>query len=81
MSDRLRCKRICKDFVDAIGANFPCFAKKIKVHLMLHLVDCMMDLGLQLHLTLKGITVYNYELFSMLFNCMYIKGVKHLIIC
>lgn len=38
-------KEICKDFVDKILQYLPELGKKLKVHLILHLVDDMMDFG------------------------------------
>ena len=43
--DHDKCKEICQDFVDAIIANFPALTKKVKIHLLLHLPDCMLDFG------------------------------------
>lgn len=40
-----QCKDICEDFVHTIEHHFPDFAKKAKIHLLLHLVDRMKDFG------------------------------------
>lgn len=44
-SNESKCKEICKEFVQAIKDNFPEYAKKVKIHLILHLVDCMISFG------------------------------------
>ena len=44
-SDESKCKEICRVFVKAIKDHFPEYAKKVKIHLILHLVDCMISFG------------------------------------
>lgn len=38
-------KNICQEFVNAVSEHRPAMLKKQKVHLMLHLVDCMEEFG------------------------------------
>lgn len=45
MSDYEECKTVCKNFVQVIGTHFKDLTKKVKIHLILHLVDCMADFG------------------------------------
>lgn len=45
MDDYEACKDICKNFVEVISANFEDLCKKPKIHLILHLADCMVDFG------------------------------------
>ena len=45
MSNYLEYKSICKTFVEVVGTNFKDLTKKVKIHLVLHLVDCMVDFG------------------------------------
>ena len=37
--------QMCKDFVVAVSENQPAMLKRQKVHLMLHLVECMDQFG------------------------------------
>ena len=36
---------VCKEFVDIVSRCQPNMLKKQKVHMMLHLVDCMEEFG------------------------------------
>ena len=36
---------ICQEFVDSILVAYPGFSGKLKIHLFLHIVDCMKDFG------------------------------------
>ena len=36
---------VCKEFVDTVSRCQPNMLKKQKVHMMLHLVDCMEEFG------------------------------------
>ena len=44
-SAKLEWQEICQDFVDAARQICPELLQKVKVHLLLHLVDCMVDFG------------------------------------
>ena len=37
--------KICKSFVRAVHEHFPDLKKRVKIHLLLHLPDDMMDFG------------------------------------
>ena len=43
--DEMEYKEICKQFVDTARQFQPELLQKVKVHLLLHLVDCMLDFG------------------------------------
>lgn len=45
MSDSEKNQRICLDFVKAINDYFPDIHKKVKIHLLLHLTQSMIDFG------------------------------------
>ena len=38
-------KAICQGFVDAVKEYQPDFLRKVKIHMLLHLVDNMLDFG------------------------------------
>ena len=38
-------KDICKNFVKVVTENFPEYRSKLKIHLLLHLPESMMDFG------------------------------------
>ena len=44
-SKAIEWKEICKCFVNNVGEHRPEMLKKQKVHLLLHLVECMEDFG------------------------------------
>lgn len=44
-SDEMKCRDVCKTFVDEVYTHYPEFRKKKKIHLILHLTDCMLALG------------------------------------
>ena len=54
--DEMECKEICKQFVDT-ARQFQPELQKVKVHLLLHLVDCMLDFG--------PCSVYNTERYNI----------------
>lgn len=39
------CKEICKQCVEKIYSIYPEFGRKVKIHLLLHLTDCMIQFG------------------------------------
>ncbi len=41
ISDQTLCQEICKDFDEKIYHYFPDYRRKVKIHLLLHLVDCL----------------------------------------
>lgn len=43
--DEMKNKEICQDFVRAIKNHYPEYTKKVKIHLLLHLVDSMISFG------------------------------------
>ena len=43
--DAENCRTICRDFIEAVKVAYPEMLKKPKVHLLLHLVDNMLDFG------------------------------------
>ena len=55
-SDEMEYKEICKQFVDIARQFQPELLQKVKVHLLLHLVDCMLDFG--------PCSVYNTERYN-----------------
>lgn len=72
-SERDACTQVCRDFVDAEHTYLPEYKKKVKIHLILHLVDTMVAFG-----PLKGIFcsfwVLNYFVLCLglfFFNYMY----------
>ena len=67
-SDYLRCKKI---FVNVVGVHFPEFTKKVKVHLLLHLADCMMDLARPVHSILKGSLIIS--MIPVVINIVHLK--------
>ena len=44
-SSRNECKRICEEFVHNVHEHFPELKKKVKIHLILHLTENMLDFG------------------------------------
>ena len=80
--NELECRYICTSFIESVKKCFPEQLKKLKVHLILHLVDDMKEFG-QLHpLTQKGVykNGYNLQLIPQklgLFIYYCISGVKH----
>ena len=38
-------KEMCRKFVEAAALYMPEFSRRLKVHLILHLVDCIADFG------------------------------------
>ena len=40
-----KCLDACKAFVKEIYTHYPEFGRKIKIHLLLHLVDSMLEFG------------------------------------
>ena len=45
LSRRDECQRVCEEFVSSIKEHFPHLQKKVKIHLLLHLTDNMVDFG------------------------------------
>ena len=43
--DYSQCKSVCETFVKELYYAYPEFQKKVKIHLMLHLTDCMLGFG------------------------------------
>ena len=53
-NDVSECKDIARAFLEGVKQCYPDMMQKVKLHLLLHLVDCMVDFGLQCTLTQKG---------------------------
>ena len=45
LNSRDECQCVCKRFVSSIKEHFPHLQKKVKIHLLLHLTDKMVDFG------------------------------------
>ena len=45
LSSRDECQRVCEGFVSSIKEHFPHLQKNVKIHLLLHLIDNMVDFG------------------------------------
>ena len=45
LKERDECIAICQSFVVEVASCFPDLKKKVKIHLVLHLVDNMVDFG------------------------------------
>ena len=45
MCVRREYEELCQEFVDSAKKYCPELLQKVKVHLLLHLVDCMVDFG------------------------------------
>ena len=43
--DYSRCKSVCETFVKEVYSTYSEFQKKVKIHLMLHLIECMLSFG------------------------------------
>lgn len=44
-SEENQYQRVCREFVNSVKQHFPELSRKLKVHLILHLTDNMMDFG------------------------------------
>lgn len=44
-NDASECRDLCRQFVRVLYANFPEFGRKVKIHLLLHLTDSMLEFG------------------------------------
>ena len=53
----------CNAIVNEVKENMPNLLNKPKMHLLLHLVECMHDFGPVLFFVVKGIVVYKYHMF------------------
>ena len=45
VGDTALCTEICKDFVEKVYEHFPEFKHKVKIHVLLHLVDSFKSFG------------------------------------
>lgn len=65
-------RETCKNFVDTVMEHLPELQQKLKVHLVLHLVDDMIDFG--------PTSAFNTERYlKQRNNCSINVGAKHLI--
>ena len=75
-SDYLQCKKIFQDFVNVVGVHFPEFTKKVKIHLLLHLADCMMDFDPTCAFNTERFVDHFYDTCCNKYHAF--KGVRHL---
>lgn len=65
-------KKTCQDFVDCANMYMPEFARRLKVHLILHLVECIQEFG-----PASGFNTERFEAFNSLIRAQNIFGNRH----
>ena len=69
LKERDECKAICQSFVQQVASCFPDLTKEVKIHLLLHLVDNMVDFGPTSAFNTER---YNYVYYSRSLSAVYI---------